>query len=188
MRYDEIKRWPIHRPTAEDIADIRRMRHEIRCEEGAGGQCGWVAEYCENTYGWEKVGGTYCNDADEPICCDHVWCLLPDGAIFDPTADQMGLGYDMRIVEPNDPDYHKYREQWHEDYNPGQPDEYPELKDRKWSGKYDDEWAREIRAKRGQNWHVTDRNQYREYLKQAKAYEKGKAKPEKPFGPSGSSP
>ena len=134
------------------------------------------------------IGGTYCNDADEPICCDHVWCQLPDGAIFDPTADQMGLGHDMRIVEPTDPDFQKYREQWHEDYNPDLADEYPELKGRKWSGKLDSDWANEIRAERGQDWHTTDIKQYREYLKQAKAYENGKAKPDKPFGPSGRSP
>lgn len=169
------------RPTAADLQAIRLIRHEVRCEEGEGGQCGFVAEVIMNRFGWEMHGGTYCNDADEPVCCDHVWNMLPDGGILDATADQMGLGHDIRIVEPNDPDYHKYRDQWHEDYNPDQSDEYPELKDRKWSGVLDDEWERQIRAKRGEDWQVTDPKQYAKYKKQVAAYRSGRANPKKPF-------
>jgi hypothetical protein len=186
MRYVEIteaynKERPL-RPSAADLARIRQIRHEIRCEEGAGGQCGWVVEWCQNEFNWcvGAQSGTYCNDADEPICCDHAWCILPDGAIFDPTADQMGLGHDMRIVEPGDPDFHKYRWQWHPDYHPGREDS-PELKDTKWSGKFDDEWAREIRAERGEDWHVTDKKQYAAYMKKHRAYDSGRANPKKPL-------
>lgn len=75
MRYHEIIREAAKskmRPTARDLADIRRERHEARCDDGNGGQCGWVTEYCQGRWGWEQHSGTYCNDADEPICvgCD----------------------------------------------------------------------------------------------------------------------
>ncbi len=169
------------RPTADDLQAIRLIRHEVRCEEGDGGQCGWVAEIIMNRFGWDMHGGTYCNDVDEPICNDHSWNILPDGAILDATADQMGLGHDIRIVEPSDPDFPKYRTDWHEDYNPGMSDEYPELKDVKWSGKLDMDWANELRRERGREWHVTDPKQYAKYKRQVAAYRSGRANPKKPF-------
>lgn len=172
-----------NRPTSDQIDDIRKKRHEIRSEEGSGGQCGWVAEYCMDKYGWPMIGGTYCNDADEPVCCDHVWNQLPDGAIFDPTADQMGLGFDMRIVELTDPDYKKYRLQWTEEFNPDLADEIPELKGQSWSGKYDNECANELRAQRGRHWYVTDKKQHKEYRKLKKSYETNYRAPKKPFSP-----
>jgi len=169
------------RPTAADIQAIRRIRHEVRCEEAEGGQCGFVAEAIMNRFGWEMAVGTYCNDVDEPICNDHIWNVLPDGAILDATADQMGLGHDIRIVEPSDPDHRKYRSGWDQDYNPGLSQDYPELKGVKWSGKYDMDWANELRQQRGREWHVTDPKQYARYKHQVSAYRYGRANPNKPF-------
>lgn len=168
------------RPSAADLQVIRRIRHEVRCTEGEGGQCGFVAEVIMNRFGWPMHGGTYCNEIDEPICNDHVWNILPDGAILDATADQMGLGHDIRIVEPSDPDHKKYRAGWDQDYNPGRS-EYPELKGVKWSGKHDVDWANELRQQRGRDWHVTDPKQYADYQRRVAAYRSGKANPKKPF-------
>ena len=169
-----------NRPSAKDLADIRKVRHEIRCAERAGGQCGWVCEYCAHRWGWECYSGVFCNEKGEP-CIDHVWCVLPDGSIFDPTADQLGMGFDMRIVAPTDPDFPKYRMEWTADYNPDRHEDYPELKGVPWSGKYDMEWSDDLRKERGEDWHVTDRKQYKEYMRQHNAYAKGTASPSKPF-------
>jgi len=169
------------RPNAADLAEIRKVRHQIRCEEGNGGQCGFVVEYCAARFGWQGISGTYCNDKDEPICVGHVWCLLPDNAIFDPTADQLGMGHDMRIIEPSDPDYKKYRFEWDRDFNPDLADKYPELKGVPWSGKDDVEWANLLRQERGDDWHVTDPKQYKQYQRQAAAYRSWSANPKKPF-------
>jgi hypothetical protein len=168
------------RPTAADLQEIRRIRHEVRCAEGEGGQCGFVAEIIMNRFRWPMHGGTYCNDIDEPICNDHVWNVLPDGTILDATADQMGLGHDIRIVEPSDPDFRKYRFEWNDDYHPDSED-YPELKGVKWSGKFDTDWADELRQERGRDWHVTDPEQYARYQQQVAAYRAGQADPKKPF-------
>lgn len=161
----------------------RQFRHEVRCEERNGGQCGFVAEYIMDKFGWESVSGTYCNDSDEPICDGHVWNILPDGAIFDSTADQLGMGHDMKIVPPSDPDFKHYRYEWDDEneFTPDHPNAPDEIKGMKWSGKNDMDWSNEIRKERGEHWHVTDKKQHANYLKQEKAYQSGKADPKKPF-------
>jgi hypothetical protein len=166
------------RPTKSDLADIMKYRHEIRCEERNGGQCGWVAEYIHHHFGWPIVSGTYCNDADEPICNGHVWNILPDGAIFDSTADQLGMGHDFKIVPKSDPDFKHYRYEWDDEneFTPDHPNAPDEIRGMKWSGKNDFDWANELRAERGEGWHVTDKKQYAAYLKKEKAYQSGKIK------------
>jgi len=166
------------RPTSKDIADIGNFRHKVRCEERNGGQCGFVAEYIADKFGWGAVSGTYCNDADEPICIGHVWNVLPDGAIFDSTADQLGMGHDMKIVPKNDPDFKHYRYEWssENEFTPDHPNAPKEIRGMKWSGKDDYDWADELRTERGEDWHVTDKKQYADYLKKEKMYQTGKFK------------
>lgn len=42
-------------PTKADLVWIKKKREEIRCEEGMGGQCGWVAEAIHNRYQQRKL-------------------------------------------------------------------------------------------------------------------------------------
>src|ERR1700740_618790 len=97
------------RPTAEDIEWIRKLRHEIRTDEGGGGMCHFVSECIHNKFGWHAESGTLLDrNGDVIMGGGHVWNVLPDGAILDATADQIGEGRDIAIIEPDDPDYHRY--------------------------------------------------------------------------------
>ncbi len=164
---------PKLRPTAEDIDAIRKIRHEIRCSEGSGGMCSEVAYWITNKFGWEQGGGIVVDENGDQMI-DHVWNILPDGAILDSTADQMGRGHDIRIIEPGDPDHARYRLEWFSDYHPGHPD-HPELADTPWSGEFDWDAIARLRKERGAEWHVTNRDQYREYQRQERLYATGKA-------------
>lgn len=156
-----------NRPTAADIQRILKMREAIRHDEGAGGQCGFVAEWIHRTFGWEAHSGVYTDPNDDPII-DHVWNVLPDGAVLDATADQIGEGHDIRIVEPSDPDHRRYRWEWTDDFN---PDTDPhEAMGREWNGETDVDRMDRLRAERGQHWWLKDRTHIDAYLQKEKGY------------------
>lgn len=163
------------RPTAADIDYIRKMREEIRCGEGGGGYCHILADVIEDEFGWQKSGGTYCSGGDEPICSAHRWNLLPDGAILDATADQLGDD-DIVIIPKGDPRHRRYRYEYDVDYNPTLAADYPELHGVPYSGKYDAEWENELNAARGRDWWATDEQKERlkAYRAQQRAYAKAK--------------
>ena len=146
---------PKMRPGAADERRIIRMREAIRREAGAGGQCSEVVFWLSRTFGWEGVSGVYTTPGDEPII-DHVWAELPDGAILDATADQIGEGHDgVRIVPPGHPDHGRYRWEWTADFN---PDTHPaEAGERSWTGERDLERMTRLRAERGDGWWLADR-------------------------------
>jgi hypothetical protein len=94
--------------TPEHRADIRKIVHDIRTQEGQGGQCGWVSEVLAHKYGWEHHGGWYHSKDGRPIG-DHQWNVHgPTGTIIDATADQHGEGHSIRVVPPGHPDHKRY--------------------------------------------------------------------------------
>src|SRR6266403_582398 len=111
------------RPSQRDLAFIRKMREEIRCGEGGGGYCHFVSEIIYNKFGWEQAGGVYCSAEGEPICSSHRWNILPDGAILDATADQLGED-DIVLIPVDDPRHKRYRLEYDIDYNPGLAQDY----------------------------------------------------------------
>lgn len=156
------------RPDADDILRIHQAREAIRHEVGSGGQCHEVADWVAQEFGWPRHSGSYTDPADDTICDAHVWNVLPDGAILDGTADQFGEGHDVRVVEPDVPDFHRYRDEWYQDFYPGHPD-CPEIANRAWSGEFDGERMNRLRQERGDAWWLTERTALDEY--QARPYE-----------------
>lgn len=158
-------------PRDEDFKLFDRVREVIRHQEGLGGQCHSVSEWISHWYKWTQEAGTYCTYDGEPICTYHFWNELPDGAILDCTADQ--LGEDSRTIR-----YIKrrYTCEWCEDWHPEHPD-YDPTWDRekrnpsKYSGVIDAERENDLMKKHGdQYWHLPKDqrqhiNAYREKLK-----------------------
>lgn len=174
----EAKKKVKMRPNAEDIRAIRRIRHDARREEG-GGMCHVVSEWIEHIFGWERVSGTYlCKDGDIICGGGHLWNILPDGAILDATADQFGEGYDIRIIEPDDPDWKRYDIEWFEDWHPGHPDYDPTWERArrtpdKYTGVSDIDAQNIISQERGHRWWLKDRTHIEKYDAMNARYEDG---------------
>lgn len=80
------------------IRKVVLLRTVIRDGEWFGA-CHFVAETMHRAYGWEVVHG--CAESDWGYHIDHVWNRLPDGTIFDGTADQFDgyrFGSDLGVV------------------------------------------------------------------------------------------
>lgn len=150
-------------PTVESL--IRDTRERIRRAEGRGGQCGFVAEWIWDRYQWPAYSGVYLAPSGEPIG-DHVWNVMPDGSILDSTADQFCEGHDVRIISPDDPEQRRYRPEWTDDYNPELGDRYPELAGIIWSGEFDFDVSRRLRAERGHGWWLPDPSRLCEWNKE----------------------
>lgn len=147
--------------TEHILLEIRAKREEFRLAAGCGGQCGDVAEWIFSSYGWPNIGGMYLSPSLEPIG-DHVWNVLPDGSILDATADQWcESDEDIRIVPVDSPDHKRFRYEWTPDFNPDLADRYPQLKGIPWSGEFDFDASRRLRAERGHGWWLPDPSLYR---------------------------
>lgn len=97
------------RLTQKHLDDINQIVEDTRMEEGAGGQCAFVAEQLQNKYGWGMNGGYY-HHADGRVIGDHVWNVHePSGTIIDATADQFAEGHHVRVVHPDDPEHARYQ-------------------------------------------------------------------------------
>jgi hypothetical protein len=132
--------------TPEIIAAIRQERHSNRLAEGGHGMCHYVTESLEHQYGWRRESGTYLSADGEIICGDgHYWNYLPDGSLLDPTADQFGEGYDIRVIAPQDPEFQRYRWAWTPDYHPDFPTGG-------YRGPYDYDVEKQLREQRGDYW------------------------------------
>lgn len=95
--------------TQADLTTIEAIVEDIRMGEGHGGQCGFVAEVLYNDFGWLNCGGVYHSADGHPIG-DHVWSVHEEtGILIDATADQFGEGAAIRILDPSDPLYARYR-------------------------------------------------------------------------------
>lgn len=162
------------RPTPEDLERIRQIREEVRAAEGGGGMCHFVSEIIYTEFGWSQAGGTVTAPNGDVMIAAHRWNELPDGAILDATADQLGQGQDIRIIEPNDPLHKCYRLEWDVDYNPGMADQYPELKGVEWNGEEDFDHQDRLAQERGRYWYVTDKAQHDAYRAQQRQYGQGK--------------
>lgn len=108
---------------------LRALRQIVRRSEGyctgtAG--CSQTSEYLDEKFGWPRECGTYLSKTMEPLG-DHCWNFLSDGSILDVTADQFKEPsyYGIKIITPDNPEYYRYRLEWHEDYHPGGP--HPDL-------------------------------------------------------------
>lgn len=144
-------------PFPEQINRIRQIRDDVRAEEGeTTGMCHLVSEVIENEFGWDRWGGVYTASSGDMICSAHLFNVLPNGALLDATADQFGEGHDIRVIQPDDPEYQRYRMEWMQDYNPDLSDDYPELHGVEWSGEYDSEAQNRLRAERGDRWWINE--------------------------------
>lgn len=170
---------PKKRPNARDIEAMRVERHETRVAEGGGGMCHRMSEWIEATYGWPQTGGAYCAPSGECAIEAHYWNILPDGAILDSTADQVGEGKDIEIITPNDPAFARYRPEWDDDFNPSKDyyphDRYPDHRE-KWKGETDWDQAIRLNKERGDYWWATDREQLEKYRAERRKYEDDYAK------------
>lgn len=145
------------------IPDIEKLREEIRIEEGGGGMCHVVTECLAAKYGWERLAVSYTDTLGRVICCGHLISALPDGSLLDPTADQMGEGFSVRVLAPNDPDYGRYRPEFDEDVNPSVA-MYADFAPFYWNGQAD--WAHQdtLREQLGEGWWLADKSAYLAYL------------------------
>jgi hypothetical protein len=113
----------VSEPTEEQLVALVASRTEGRLVEYGWrpgdpgripGGCAWMSEEIGLDYGWSADGGCYVvgseQDADEMHAgvphAAHCWNRLPDGRIFDATADQFGEpGHGIRIAPADDPRY-----------------------------------------------------------------------------------
>jgi hypothetical protein len=140
---------------AATLETIRRVRAEIRVEEGGGGMCHLVTEWLNGDHGLGRLGVTYLDRTGEVVISGHYVNLLADGSILDPTADQTGEGHDVRLLRPGDPEYGRYRPEFDEEYHPGA---CPELDAWLpfWSGESDYLRQDKVTRERGKGWWVED--------------------------------
>lgn len=146
--------------------ELRAWRDTAREEEGGGGLCHVVTENLEAEYGWGRASVAYLSPAGEVICAPHVINILPDGSLFDPTADQFGEGDDIRLIPPDDPRYFRYRPEWDEDCNPATDRRCARilgLFDQAWDGVPDYKKAYFLAQERGEGWWLGDKTRLREY-------------------------
>lgn len=142
------------RLSAAELSEILDVRRSVRAAEGGGGQCAFVAEELLDRFGWEIEAGVYLASDGSPIG-HHVWNRLPEGAILDATADQFCEGYDVRVVEPTDPEFGRFRWEWTDFCHPGHS-EYPELAGIAWTGEYDFDRYTRSWQERGSGWWLPD--------------------------------
>lgn len=146
--------------------DLRAWRDAAREEEGGGGLCHVVTEYLEGEYGWGRVSVAYLSPAGEVICAPHVINVLPDGSLFDPTADQFGEGDDIRLIRPEDPRYLRYRMEWDEEFNPENNRRAAAILsmfDQVWDGVLDDQREDRLEREHGAGWWLDDKSHLRAY-------------------------
>lgn len=161
------------RPSKDDIAEIANMVHQIRKGDCGGGQCHNVSSWIQHRFGWPKTGGTYLSVDGEVIVSGHLWNVLPDGAILDATADQIGEGHDIRIVNIDDPDYSRYDMEWYQDYHP-KSDNYKHGINKRdpslFTGELDSEAQNRIRSERGNYWWLSNKDHIDAYNEKQKQY------------------
>lgn len=143
------------------VRSIEAMREEIRVDEGGGGMCHLVSEWLWDQQGWERLAVTYLDPRGTVICAGHLINALPDGSLLDSTADQFGEGHSVRLLQPSDPDYGRYRPEFDNDVNPSQ---YPEFENFFWNGKPDFDHQDDIRSALGYGWWVQDPSALLAYL------------------------
>lgn len=96
-------------PPDLDMAELRRLRHDCRVENGGGGCCHIVTEVLEERHGWTKLSVAYLAPSMEVALAPHLISLLPDGSLLDATVDQFADGDDIRLIRPDDSLYRRYR-------------------------------------------------------------------------------
>jgi hypothetical protein len=174
MTIVEASMKPRMRPTAKTVERIRRIRHECRRDEGGGGMCHRVSEWIEADYGWPQASGAYCAPNGECAIEAHYWNILPDGAILDSTADQVGEGKDVEIITPSDPAFARYRPEWDDEFNPSKDyyphDRYPDHREQ-WNGETDWDQVIRLNKERGHYWWSTHPEQLAKYCADRKKYE-----------------
>lgn len=168
------------RPTDQDLKEISNIVHLIRSEECGGGQCHNVSAWIQERFGWTRAAGTYLSrDGEVIIGGGHYWNILPDGSILDATADQIGEGHAIRIVDITDPDHERYDMEWYEDYHPkhtdyaigdGRNKRNPEL----FTGEMDSDAENRLASERGSHWWIDDKKHIEDYYTKQKQYRPNK--------------
>lgn len=143
------------------LAKVRELRAGIREEEGGGGMCHVVTEILEIEHGLQRLSVSYLDGDGDIIISGHLVSILKDGTIYDPTADQIGEGHDMRILRIDDPEYGRYRPEFFQDYHPGHPDVDDDSLDgwkEFYTGQEDGDRENDIIAERGHGWWMEDKS------------------------------
>lgn len=150
------------------LEEIRKIREQIRADEGGGGMCHLVTEFLEAERGWKRLTVSRISPSGDVICAAHYVSVLADGTIVDPTADQFGDGHDIRILKPGDAGYGEYRPEFNCDYN---PEIYPEELSgwaEYWAGEEDYDAQDRLAEERGVAWWLEDTQAFVAYnLEQA---------------------
>lgn len=142
--------------TAEIVANLIRLRDEIRDLDGGGGMCGLVTEELHGMFAWERLAVSYLSQTGEVVSSGHYVSLLGDGTIVDPTADQFGEGTGIVILSPGEAGYGRYRPEFYQDFHPGtHPDDLLGWQEW-WSGEMDVDAEVRLRKERGYGWWVDD--------------------------------
>ena len=132
---------------------IVRKREAIRIAEQGGGMCHEVGAWLHLKYGWERLAVSYLDAQGRVICAGHYVNALPGGALLDATADQFAEGHDIRVLQPTDAEYGRYRPEFDDEINPRQ---YPEFADFYWDGVDDCESAQKVEDALGITWWCKD--------------------------------
>jgi len=150
--------------TPDMIAAIESLRETIRREEGGGGMGALITEDLCAELGWVRMEVAYLSERNDVICCPYFVCLLSDGTIVDPTADQLGEGNSVTVLSPGDGGYGRYRPEFKAEFN---PDTHPDLlggwKDT-WNGEADSEAYHENICEWGHGWWLEDTAHLERYL------------------------
>lgn len=102
----------------EFLDRLLRERHECRLENGGGGCCHLVTEWLEHEAGLCRMAVSFLAPDGRVAVSGHYVSLAADGSILDATADQFGLGHDIRVLAADDPDYGLYRPEFSPEWNP----------------------------------------------------------------------
>jgi hypothetical protein len=128
--------------------------------------CHLVTEFASDRWGWARAAVAYLSPDGCVICAGHYVCVLPGGAILDPTADQFGERHDVRILYPEDPEHTRYRMEWDGDYNPSTDAECAAAASflgTPWTGEDDLDAQNRNRTERGAGWWLSDTAAYAAY-------------------------
>ena len=146
------------------IARLEAFRAAVRVEDGGGGHCHTVTEYMSykapKTFG--RLGVSYLSEDGGVICSGHYVSFLADGTLIDPTADQMGEGQSVAVLNPSNRCYGRYRPEFDGDYNPDVAADLAAFS-ADWISKDDFVMQDVLRAERGEGWWLDDKSQYEVY-------------------------
>ena len=144
------------------IAEIMAYRHHVRLN-GCWGGCYEVSCFIEHQFGHRRRDGVFRLTDGTPVFL-HSWNEGPEALVIDATADQFGIGHDLALMRPEDPDRAYYSARYTAALNPKVT---PWLDGRPYVGAADrDYWQRRYDERRlGPGWWLDDNHAYCNWLR-----------------------